>query len=140
MRRAVLPLLLLSLVILPPSWSGSLTAQAPAVSGFDRLFDLSTGVVRDTNGDGLADAVAARVVVSDADAAAAARFLPFGSDSSPYPEDLWAWLDETSERTGAEFVAIPHNSNISKGYMFTDRKSTRLNSSHMSESRMPSSA
>ncbi len=40
-------------------------AQAPSVFGFDRLFDLSTGIVRDTNGDGLADAIAARVIVAD---------------------------------------------------------------------------
>jgi len=62
-----------------------------------------------------------RVVVSDADAASASRFLPFGSDSSPYPEDLWAWLEKTSAETGVGFVAIPHNSNISKGIMFSDR-------------------
>jgi hypothetical protein len=62
-----------------------------------------------------------RVVVTDADAATAQKFLPFGSNDSPYPEDLWAWLETTSSTTGANFVAIPHNSNISKGMMFTDR-------------------
>lgn len=40
-------------------------AQAPLVFGFEMLFDLSTGIVRDTNGDGLADAIAARVIVAD---------------------------------------------------------------------------
>lgn len=40
-------------------------AQAPSVFGFETLFDLSTGIVRDTNGDGLADAIAARVIVAD---------------------------------------------------------------------------
>jgi len=44
--------------------------------------------------------------------------MPYGSDQSSYPEDLWAWLDATSKKTGASFVAIPHNSNISKGYMW----------------------
>ena len=38
-----------------------------------------------------------------------------------YPEDLWSWLEETSAATGANFIAIPHNSNISKGYMFDTR-------------------
>jgi hypothetical protein len=48
------------------------------------------------------------------------QFLPFGSDQSQYPEDLWAWLEKYSERDGTRFLAIPHNSNISKGYMFAE--------------------
>lgn len=62
-----------------------------------------------------------RVVVTDSDAATAQQYNPFGLDDSPFPEDLWSWLDETSESTGADFVAIPHNSNISKGYMFSNK-------------------
>ncbi|GAB3278050.1 DUF3604 domain-containing protein [Parahaliea aestuarii] len=62
-----------------------------------------------------------RVVISNADANQADAFEPFGLDDSPYPEDLWAWLDSTSEETGVDFLAIPHNSNISKGYMFDTR-------------------
>ncbi|MEH6634575.1 MAG: DUF3604 domain-containing protein [Halioglobus sp.] len=62
-----------------------------------------------------------RVIVSDSDAATAQQYDPFGLDDSPYPEDLWAWLEKTSAATGANFTAIPHNSNISKGYMFSDR-------------------
>jgi hypothetical protein len=62
-----------------------------------------------------------RVVVSDADAEQARRFLPFSSVDSPYPEDLWRWLEATAAATGARFVAIPHNSNISKGFMFDTR-------------------
>jgi len=61
-----------------------------------------------------------RVVITDSDAATAQQYDPFGLDDSPYPEDLWAWLQETSDTTGAGFIAIPHNSNISKGYMFAD--------------------
>ena len=59
-----------------------------------------------------------RVVVSDSSGKLAQAYDPFGSDRSPYPEDLWAWLDKTAAATGANFIAIPHNSNISKGYMF----------------------
>lgn len=61
-----------------------------------------------------------RVVFSPTGGDTAKKFTPYGSDESQYPEDLWAWIDATSERTGAEFLAIPHNSNISKGYMFQD--------------------
>jgi hypothetical protein len=59
-----------------------------------------------------------RVVFTSADASVAKNFMPFGSDQSNYPEDLWTWLDDTAAATGADFVAIPHNSNVSKGYMF----------------------
>ena len=62
-----------------------------------------------------------RVVISDSDAATAQQYDPFGLDDSPFPEDLWAWLEKTSAATGAGFTAIPHNSNISKGYMFSDK-------------------
>ena len=59
-----------------------------------------------------------RIVISPDGAEKSSQYLPFGSDQSQYPEDLWTWLEETQERTGARFLAIPHNSNISKGYMF----------------------
>lgn len=62
-----------------------------------------------------------RIVVSTADAETAAKFVPFGSTDSPYPEDLWAWLEEQETATGAEFVSIPHNSNLSKGWMFPEQ-------------------
>ncbi|MEZ5573504.1 MAG: DUF3604 domain-containing protein [Halioglobus sp.] len=61
-----------------------------------------------------------RIVLTDSDKTLAQQYDPFGLDDSPYPEDLWAWLEKTSEKTGARFTAIPHNSNISKGYMFSD--------------------
>jgi len=59
-----------------------------------------------------------RIVISPDGAEKSNQYLPFGSNQSQYPEDLWQWLAETQERTGARFLAIPHNSNISKGYMF----------------------
>ncbi len=59
-----------------------------------------------------------RIVMSPTDGETAKQFLPYGSDQSQIPEDLWAWMKETEARTGAPFIAMPHNSNISKGYMF----------------------
>jgi hypothetical protein len=61
-----------------------------------------------------------RIVFSPDGADKAKQFVPYGSDQSQYPEDLWQWLEDTHERTGARFIAIPHNSNISKGYMYGD--------------------
>jgi hypothetical protein len=67
-----------------------------------------------------------RVVMTDGDAASAERYYPYSLLDSQYPEDLWAWLESTSEQVGANFLSIPHNSNISKGFMFDD---TRLRGS-----------
>ena len=60
-----------------------------------------------------------RIVLTDSDKTTAQQYDPYGLDDSPYPEDLWTWLEQTSAQTGARFTAIPHNSNISKGYMFS---------------------
>ncbi|RLQ21611.1 DUF3604 domain-containing protein [Seongchinamella sediminis] len=62
-----------------------------------------------------------RIVITDGDAASANQYLPYSFLDSSFPEDLWAWLDATSASVGADFIAIPHNSNISKGYMFDTR-------------------
>jgi hypothetical protein len=62
-----------------------------------------------------------RIVMGDINAAQAQTFAPFGFDDSSFPSDLWAWLDKTSAATGGNFIAIPHNSNISKGSMFDVR-------------------
>lgn len=61
-----------------------------------------------------------RVVITPNGRAEATQYMPYGSDQSQYPEDLWAWLEATASATGSQFLAIPHNSNISKGYMFAD--------------------
>ena len=44
----------------------------------------------------------------------------------PRPEDLWNWLDETSSRVGTDFIAIPHNSNLSGGMMYPEVDSEGL--------------
>ena len=61
-----------------------------------------------------------RIVVTPDGGDKASQYIPFGSDQSQYPEDLWQWLADTGERTDSRFIAIPHNSNISKGYMFAE--------------------
>lgn len=66
-----------------------------------------------------------RVVFTSSNADVAQQFIPFSSSTSSYPEDLWKWLEATSLETGADFVAIPHNSNISRGYMFPAEKRLR---------------
>ena len=60
-----------------------------------------------------------RVVFTPADGETAKRFLPASPQSTgARPEDLWNWLEMTSDRLGIDFVAIPHNSNLSLGLMF----------------------
>ena len=59
-----------------------------------------------------------RVVFQAEDGNVANQYVPFSYLESDDPEDLWKWLDMTSKKVGATFVAIPHNPNISIGQMF----------------------
>ncbi|MDG1310479.1 MAG: DUF3604 domain-containing protein [Porticoccaceae bacterium] len=59
-----------------------------------------------------------RIVVTPDGGDKASQYIPYGSDQSQYPEDLWQWLEDTEASTDSRFISIPHNSNISKGYMF----------------------
>lgn len=59
-----------------------------------------------------------RVILTPSGGSTAKKYRPFSSMDSMNPEDLWAWLDKTSYDVGTDFVAIPHNSNVSKGEMF----------------------
>ena len=61
-----------------------------------------------------------RVVFTSAGRKKVGGIIPFSSLDSDVPEDLWDWLSETSHETGADFVAIPHNSNLSGGLMFDE--------------------
>jgi hypothetical protein len=63
-----------------------------------------------------------RVVMSDIEPSAAKDIDPVGADEAPYPEQLWDSLDNLANKTGARFIAIPHNSNLSKGYMFAQQQ------------------
>lgn len=59
-----------------------------------------------------------RVVFSPSGPEVLRSFFPYSKFDSERPEDLWAWLERTAQATGAEFIAIPHNSNMSTGLMF----------------------
>lgn len=61
-----------------------------------------------------------RIVFTPDNARKARNFLPFSSLSDNRPEGLFNWLDRTSAAEGVRFVSIPHNSNISRGLMFSD--------------------
>jgi hypothetical protein len=61
-----------------------------------------------------------RVVFTPAPAATLRAFVPFSSYDSMDPEDLWSWLAQTAAAYGTDFIAIPHNSNMSTGLMFQD--------------------
>ena len=47
--------------------------------------------------------------------------MPFSSFDSIYPEDLWTYL-EIQRNQGIDCFAIPHNSNVSNGWMFSTNK------------------
>lgn len=61
-----------------------------------------------------------RVVFTPQGEDVAKKFLPYSTLESDDSEKLWQWLEETSQATGAQFIAIPHNPNISGGQMFKD--------------------
>ena len=44
--------------------------------------------------------------------------VPFSSFNSQFPEDLWTYL-EVMRQSGIETFAIPHNGNVSNGWMFS---------------------
>ena len=47
------------------------------------------------------------------------QILPFSAIDSKNPEDLWAYLARYNAEVGGEALAIPHNSNLSAGRMFS---------------------
>ncbi len=46
------------------------------------------------------------------------QLLPFTAQTNTNPEGLWNWMETYSEKTGGQILAIPHNSNVSNGFMF----------------------
>lgn len=66
-----------------------------------------------------------RVLFTPEDSKKAQQFLPYSATHSPYPEDLWAWLDATTAKHDLDLISIPHNSNVSGGLMFPDEKNSK---------------
>ncbi len=53
------------------------------------------------------------------DAADLARqMLPYTTDESFNPEDLWKWMERYEEKTGGRVLTLAHNGNLSNGIMF----------------------
>ncbi|AXI46626.1 hypothetical protein C1J03_11710 [Sulfitobacter sp. SK012] len=46
--------------------------------------------------------------------------LPLSSYDTNKVEELWQWMQKTTDEDGATLLAIPHNSNASKGQMFPE--------------------
>ena len=59
-----------------------------------------------------------RVVVFRDDSDKARQVLPYSQYDSIDPEDLWRYLGDYERSTGGRVLAIPHNGNLSNGYMF----------------------
>ena len=59
-----------------------------------------------------------RVVIFKDGAEKTQKFLPYSQFDSSRPEDLWDYLSRYERETGGDALAIPHNGNLSNGYMF----------------------
>jgi hypothetical protein len=45
-------------------------------------------------------------------------FTTYPPTGSPYPQDLWDWLEDYEDKTGGDVLAIAHNGNLANGIMF----------------------
>ena len=59
-----------------------------------------------------------RVVIFKDGADKTDQIIPFSSNDSVDPEDLWKFLAAYEENTGGSVLALAHNGNISSGFMF----------------------
>ncbi|NEQ36842.1 MAG: DUF3604 domain-containing protein [Okeania sp. SIO3I5] len=50
----------------------------------------------------------------------AKQLVPYTTDQSTNPEDLWNWMQAYEDKTGGDVLAIPHNGNLSNGLMFAE--------------------
>ncbi|MFK7977988.1 MAG: DUF3604 domain-containing protein [Halioglobus sp.] len=63
-----------------------------------------------------------RVVLFRDGADKATQAVPFSALDSRDPEDLWQALGSYEQATGGRVMSIPHNGNVSNGYMFALNK------------------
>ncbi len=61
-----------------------------------------------------------RVVVFRDGADRANQVVPFSLFDSEDPEDLWRYMADYEGRTRGQILAIPHNGNLSNGFMFAE--------------------
>jgi hypothetical protein len=47
------------------------------------------------------------------------QIVPFSTFDSPDPAELWKYMDTYEKKTGGQVLAIPHNGNLSNGFMYT---------------------
>ena len=59
-----------------------------------------------------------RVVIFKDGADKTGRIIPFSSNDSVDPEDLWKFFDRYEKNTGGSVLALAHNGNLSMGLMF----------------------
>ncbi|WP_394175169.1 DUF3604 domain-containing protein [Thalassotalea litorea] len=59
-----------------------------------------------------------RVVIFRDDKEKTNQVLPYSQFDSVDAEDLWKYLQSYEDKTGGKVLAIPHNGNLSNGYMF----------------------
>ena len=60
-----------------------------------------------------------RVVIFSDGAEKANTVLPFSAIDSSVPERLWDYMDNYERKTAGNILAIPHNSNLAEGEMFS---------------------
>jgi hypothetical protein len=62
-----------------------------------------------------------RIVLFRDDADRALQVEPLSAWDHPDPETLWKYLADYQQKTGGQILAMPHNSNLSGGLMFSDK-------------------
>jgi len=60
-----------------------------------------------------------RVVIFRDGADITSKTIPFSANDSKNPEKLWEYFERYEQETGGAVLAIPHNSNLSYGKMFS---------------------
>lgn len=120
-------------------WPPSMNSDDPKFQNTDKtratIWEQSVAYAEAHNEPGLFTAFAAyewtsapegdnlhRVVLYKDGADKVTQALPFTSQDSPDPEKLWSFFEDYERLSGGEVLAIPHNSNVSNGRMFSPQR------------------